>query len=169
MSAALKPVPLDSGAPVPGALLALNNAHAQELSRLDTRRMAELTGASFVTLTAGEGAALLIAFDEGAAYDSENFLWFRARYPRFIYIDRVVVDPAARGQGLAARLYSALFAQALASGRTLVTCEVNTDPPNPGSMAFHHAQGFAEVGRARLATDKRVAYLARDLTQMSED
>ena len=27
-----------------------------------------------------------------------------------------------------------------------MTCEVNLRPPNPGSMAFHRAMGFDEVG-----------------------
>jgi predicted GNAT superfamily acetyltransferase len=28
-----------------------------------------------------------------------------------------------------------------------VTCEVNLDPPNPRSLAFHERLGFREVGR----------------------
>ena len=39
----------------------------------------------------GEAEAFLLAFDEGATYDSPNFQWFRRRYERFVYIDRAPV------------------------------------------------------------------------------
>jgi predicted GNAT superfamily acetyltransferase len=35
---------------------------------------------------------------------------------------------------------------ARAAGRAEVTCEVNLDPPNPGSEAFHARLGFKQVG-----------------------
>jgi uncharacterized protein len=31
-----------------------------------------------------------------------------------------------------------------------VVCEVNIDPPNPASEAFHLALGFKEVGQATI-------------------
>jgi predicted GNAT superfamily acetyltransferase len=49
-------------------------------------------------------AAFLLAFREGAGYDSVNYRWFAQRYERFLYVDRVVVAPAARGQGAASQL-----------------------------------------------------------------
>lgn len=146
------------------AILALNNAHARELSWLEPERLEYLVGQAFLVLRAGEADAFLMTFDQDADYDSENFLWFRARYPRFVYVDRVVVADQARGRGLARRLYEALFDKARAAGHTLVTCEVNADPPNPASDAFHAALGFAEVGQAALrGGDKTVRYFAREL------
>jgi len=107
-----------------------------------------------------------LAFDEGADYDSENFLWFRARYERFVYVDRVVVSPAARGRGLARLLYENLFDRAAAAGYARIVCEVNVDPPNPASDAFHAKLGFAEVGQASIAGGaKAVRYFAHDLDQ----
>ena len=41
--------------------------------------------------------------------------------------------------------------------------EVNAEPPNPASLAFHAARGFAEVGRLG-GPGKAVAMLAKDLT-----
>ena len=146
------------------AILALNNAHARELSWLEPERLDHLVGQAFLVLRAGEADAFLMTFDQSADYDSENFLWFRARYPRFVYVDRVVVADRARGRGLARRLYEALFDKARAAGHTLVTCEVNADPPNPASDAFHAALGFAEVGQAALkGGEKTVRYFAREL------
>ena len=51
-----------------------------------------------------------------------------------------------------------------AAGHARVVCEVNSDPPNPASDAFHAALGFAEVGQAVLATQgKVVRYLSCDV------
>jgi len=91
------------------ALLALNNAHAVELSWLDDARFGAMLGYAFHARRIGEADALLLAFDQAAPYDSPNFLWFRRRYGRFVYVDRVVVDPAARGRGYARLLYADLI------------------------------------------------------------
>jgi predicted GNAT superfamily acetyltransferase len=40
-------------------------------------------------------------------------------------------------------------------------CEVNAEPPNPASDAFHAAMGFAEVGSATLGGGKQVRYFER--------
>lgn len=80
----------------------------------------------------------------------------------FIYVDRVVVAPAARGRGYAGLLYDDLFDRAGRAGHDIVVCEVNRDPPNRASDAFHAAQGFAEVGQATIHQgSKTVRYLAR--------
>src|SRR5690606_38034391 len=65
------------------ALLALNNAHAVELSLLSVERLRQLLAAAFHARVAADGTALLIAFDQGADYDSPNFRWFQARHQRF--------------------------------------------------------------------------------------
>lgn len=126
--------------------------------------MAHLVTQAFLACRIGEAEALLLAFDQAAEYDSPNFLWFRDRYARFVYVDRVVVAPEARGRGHARRLYERLFERAHAAGHARVVCEVNADPPNPASDAFHVALGFVELGAALLANGKTVRYFGRDLT-----
>jgi predicted GNAT superfamily acetyltransferase len=141
-------------------LLALNNANARELSWLEPARLVHLVRESFLALTTGD--AFLLAFDQDADYDSPNFLWFRARHARFVYIDRVVVATPARGRGHARQLYNALFQFASGAGHDRVVCEVNSDPPNPASDAFHAALGFVEVGTAVIhGGGKTVRYLSR--------
>jgi uncharacterized protein len=143
------------------ALLALNNAHAVELSLLDATRLRAMLAQAFHAQRIGAVDAFLIAFDQDASYDSPNFLWFRARYPRFVYIDRIAVAPAARGRGLARRLYADLFDAARHADHMRIVCEVNSDPPNPASDAFHAALEFAEVGHAAIhGGSKTVRYLA---------
>ena len=108
--------------------------------------------------------AFIIGFDQEADYHSPNFQWFRQRYPRFVYVDRVAVAASARGRGLARALYDDFFARAAAAGHTIVACEVNSDPPNPGSDAFHAALGFSIVGEAAIYGGKRtVRYYLRSI------
>jgi len=146
------------------AILALNNEHAAELSWLEPERLSFLLGEAFYTRCIGALEAFILCFDQDASYDSPNFLWFRERYPRFVYVDRVVVAPSARGRGHARRLYEDLFEQARRAGHTMITCEVNSEPPNPASDAFHAALGFREVGSAAIHGDaKKVRYFARDI------
>lgn len=145
-------------------LIALNNAHQQETSYLTPEDWSAMIERSFLAVSIGDGAGLLITFDQDADYDSPNFLWFQSRLERFVYVDRIIVDGAARGKGYARQLYEALFAAARSTGHDVVTCEVNLDPPNPGSDAFHARMGFEVVGQEELAgTGKTVRYLQKGL------
>jgi len=146
------------------AVLALNNTHAIELSWLDADQLRVLIRGAFYARRIGEIDAVLLAFDEGMMYDSPNYRWFRARYRRFVYVDRVVVAESARRRGHARQLYVDLFEHARRAGHDIVGCEVNHDPPNPDSDAFHAALGFEEVGRGSVhGTGKTVRYLVRVL------
>jgi predicted GNAT superfamily acetyltransferase len=145
-------------------LLALNNAHARELSWLEPERLEHLVEQAFLARRIGDLDAFLLAFDQDAQYDSPNFLWFCARYPRFVYVDRIVVASSARGRGCARRLYQDLFEYAVRAGHERVVCEVNISPPNPASDAFHAALGFVEVGTAGVYDGSRtVRYLSHTL------
>jgi len=149
------------GSSLSDKLLALNNSHAQELSWLEPARLEHLVHEAFYARRIGELDAFLLAFDQHARYDSPNFLWFRDRYPRFVYVDRIVVAASARGRGYARKLYFDLFEQAALAGHERVVCEVNSSPPNPESDAFHAALGFVEVGTASVYDGSRtVRYLS---------
>jgi predicted GNAT superfamily acetyltransferase len=153
-----------SATPLSTALLALNNEHALELSWLTPERLRHLAVQAFYARRIGDIDAFLLAFDEKADYDSPNFFFFRNRYPRFVYVDRIVVAPSARGGGLAQRLYRDLFTRAAHAGYDCVVCEVNSEPPNPASDAFHERLGFSPVGSARIhGGSKTVRYLLRRL------
>ncbi|MBV8424736.1 MAG: GNAT family N-acetyltransferase [Candidatus Eremiobacteraeota bacterium] len=145
------------------AMLALNNANAPNVWAIDASELRFLLGEAFhVALRAGGRDAFLIALDQTSSDPSPNFHWFKARYPRFVYIDRVVVAPHRRNHGVGRELYEEVFAAALEAGHTLVTCEVNFDPPNPISDRFHAKLGFEEVGRATvLGGAKTVRYLVK--------
>jgi uncharacterized protein len=119
---------------------------------------------AFHSASVGVGKdGLLIAFDQDAAYQSPNFLWFKARYDTFVYVDRIIVAAHARGRGLARTFYEDLFDRARKAGHQRIVCEVNLDPPNPGSLNFHAALGFVGVGEAVLENGKTVQYMERAL------
>lgn len=159
----IEPIDADN-AIVEAALLALNNQHAQETSHLDAAAWRGMIGEAFAAIAADGSAGFLIAFDQAAAYDSVNFLWFRSRRSRFVYVDRIVVAQEHRKRGVGRFLYEDLFARAKHAGHDRICCEVNFAPPNPASDAFHARLGFAEVGRGALyGGSKVVRYLERPL------
>lgn len=147
--------PFDDG--LAARLLALNNAHARELSYKTAEAFRVLIKSAALVRAEPAGLALLVCFDETGDYDSPNFLWFKARYSRFLYVDRVVVDERARGQGLARALYAEAEAAARVNRERLV-CEINLDPPNPASDAFHEKLGFLPIGQQTLPDGKSVRY-----------
>ena len=111
---------------------------------------AELVALSTIALVAerdGEPIGFLLAMNPGLDYASENYRFFSERSQDFLYIDRIVLAPEARGAGLGSELYGRIFAAASQRGASEVTCEVNVEPPNPASLAFHAALGFTEVSR----------------------
>jgi uncharacterized protein len=132
------------------AILTLNHQSEEFLSPLDRPKLAQISNEAefFQVATSLEGlVGFLLAFLPEADYDNPNFLWFKARYEHFIYIDRVVVSEDFRGHHLATRLYADLRTEAIARGIPRLVCEIHIDPPNPVSLRFHEKQGFTEVGQ----------------------
>lgn len=147
------------------AFLAINQECEDQLWPATEAELRAMIHVAYRAALTTDRQAMLIAFDERAPYDSPNFRWFQSRYPRFVYVDRVAVTAAARGRGLARRLYEELMDLARADGHTVICAEVYHDPPNPVSDAFHATMGFVEVGRATVPDrgGKTVRYLARTL------
>jgi predicted GNAT superfamily acetyltransferase len=128
-------------------VLELNRRHVELLSPLDAERLSRLrswASRADVILCDGEVAGFVLVFSPGSAYDSENYRWFSDRYGHaFDYLDRIVVDDAYRRRGLASAVYDVVEEAAADRGRLVL--EVNIDPPNEPSLAFHRARGFVEV------------------------
>ncbi len=131
------------------AVLDLNERNVDLLALMDADRLARLSAwaqRADVIVSGGEVAGFVLVFGSGTDYDSENYRWFSRRYPdRFLYLDRIVLDERFRRLGLGRRVYDAVEADAAAHGRLVL--EVNLEPPNHPSLAFHRARGFVEVGR----------------------
>ena len=130
-------------------LVELNDAASPAVPVTSETEMAALLGVAGFTLAAREHDTLVgfvIGMHPGANYASENYRFFNARSTDFLYVDRIVIDDERRGTGIGRALYEAVFDLARTGGLREVTCEVNLDPPNPESLAFHARLGFARVG-----------------------
>lgn len=130
-------------------VLRLNRDHVDLLSPLDVQRLERLLGwtdQGSVIEWLGEPAGFVLTFAPGSSYDSPNYRWFTEHYQdRFYYLDRIVIDPAHRRLGLASLVYDTVELTAERHGR--LALEVNLEPPNAPSLAFHLRRGFTEVGR----------------------
>jgi len=130
-------------------LVELNDAASPAVPITSATEMAALLGAAGFTLAARDDDTLVgfvIGMHSGADYSSENYRFFDARSSDFLYVDRIVIDAERRGAGIGRALYEAVFDLARTGGLREVTCEVNLDPPNPESLAFHARLGFTCVG-----------------------
>lgn len=131
-----------------GAVLALNNAAAPNVNAITMdvlERIVALAAYFRVAVDAEGVAGFVICLPSGTSYWSENYMWFAARYPSFLYLDRVVVAERARGRGVGALLYADMHSFA-ATRWPRVTLEVNLRPANPGSVRFHERLGYERVG-----------------------
>ena len=129
------------------AVLALNEQNVELLAPLDAERLVQLESwadTAAVIDVDGSFAGFVLTFAAGAAYDGENFGWFSDRFGDFCYLDRIVIHDDFRRRGLGTQVYDELESSC---GRPLFALEVNLDPPNVGSLAFHRARDFAEVGQ----------------------
>lgn len=131
-------------------ILRTNAENVEVLSPMDERKLACFDASAELFLVAEidhTPAAFLIALTEGVdSYNSENYLWFRKNYHKFLYIDRVVIDEPYRGLGIGRMLYREVFSHAASTGVPFVTAEIDTEPYNEASLKFHKAMGFQEVG-----------------------
>jgi len=128
-------------------VLALNERHVELLAPLDRARLLELVEAADhadVIDVDGSFAGVVITFASGSSYDGENFAWFSQRYDDHCYLDRIVLHEDFRRRGLGSRVYDELEGSC---GRPVFALEVNLEPPNEPSLAFHRARGYAEVGQ----------------------
>jgi predicted GNAT superfamily acetyltransferase len=146
--------------------LALNNSevpHVSAHAEYIFPRFIESAAWAPVAVRDNKPVGFAVLFLAGSTYNSENYRWVAARYSRFLYLDRIIVEPAQRGHGIG----NALYENAIEFGRRrapILTCEVNEDPPNPHSLRFHEKLGFRELGKQKTEGGKKsVVILGLDL------
>lgn len=131
-------------------ILRVNEENVEVLSPMDGEKLERFEESADMLCVAEYRdlpAAFLIGLREGVEwYGSENYLWFSKEYPKFLYIDRIVIDEPFRRMGIGRKLYEAVFSRAAECGVPVVTCEVDTIPYNEASLNFHREMGFREVG-----------------------
>ena len=155
---------------LPG-VLEINNANTPGVSELTFTELETDLENSLHALAIdneqGEVCAFCITFDPGAPDAGANHRWFSERYESFVYLDRIAIDSNHQNRGLGALLYQAVEQHMQNSAEhSLLCCEVNLEPPNPGSLRFHQRIGFAEVGQRCDGKAYQVVLLAKTLKQM---
>jgi predicted GNAT superfamily acetyltransferase len=112
----------------------------------------------------GEVCAFCITFAPDAPDAGVNHRWFADRFESFVYLDRIAIDPTYQNLGLGVLLYQSVEQQMIDSAQhSLLCCEVNLEPPNPGSLRFHHRIGFTEVGQQSPQQNYVVSMLSKKL------
>jgi len=156
------------------AIHAINQAAYPAVGAETVDDLGEIADESLIALVAhecgtevtdGAIAGFCLVLGPEARYDSLNFLWFRDRYDDFVYLDRVALSPAYRGRGLGRMMYAEVERLAVERRPTArhFTLEVNLRPRNDGSLAFHAALGFVEVGQQETDYGTLVSLMAKPL------
>ena len=149
-------------------VLEINNSNVPALSELTLEKLHYLVEHSLHALVVEHHTLVgfCITFAPNAPYDSLNYLWFCERYEQFVYLDRIAFTSETQGMGLGKLLYQHI--EQLMQESILeypLCCEVNLEPPNPGSLRFHQSIGFKLVGTRGEGPDYQVALLAKQLTE----
>ncbi len=148
------------------AVLALNNAAGPSILPMDAAKLRFFwEHAEYFRVAEQDGVitGFLIALGHEAPHDSPNFLWFRERYPRFLYIDRIVIARPRQGSGRGRAFYADV--QSFAELRwPLLCCEVFLQPGTNHALLFHGSFGFREAGQQAMpGTVLRAAMLTKEL------
>ncbi|OYX45174.1 MAG: hypothetical protein B7Y90_18895 [Alphaproteobacteria bacterium 32-64-14] len=147
-------------------ILALNAACTPAVGDMTREKYQLLVGWSYRVMIAeahGAPVGFVILVRPGSAYPSDNYGWFEQTFARHLYVDRIAVSDQARGTGAGRALYEEALRLAAELGEERVTAEVNEDPPNPESMAFHAKMGFRHLVSRMSGAGKVVAMLERPL------
>ena len=150
-------------------ILEINNANTPGVSELTLSELEMDLSNSLHALAIdnehGEVCAFCITFAADAPDAGANHRWFADRYESFVYLDRIAINSNHQNRGLGALLYQSVEQLMLDSAEhLLLCCEVNLEPPNPGSLRFHKRIGFTEVGTQSTNPGYVVTYLQKFLT-----
>jgi len=151
-------------------VLEINNANMPGVSELTFTELESDLNNSLHALAIdneqGDVCAFCITFDPTAPDAGENHRWFVERYKSFVYLDRIAIDSNHQNHGLGALLYQSVEHHMLNSAEhSLLCCEVNLEPPNPGSLRFHKRIGFTELGQRSYNEFYRVSLLGKNISK----
>lgn len=132
------------------AVLGLNEESVKALSPLaavDLEQHRRDAAYAVVCEVDSQVVGFALAYAPGSTYGSLNYRWHHERFGDFLYLDRIAISSAWRRRGIATAMYDELETYAAAYGR--MVCEVNSEPPNPESLAFHARRGYRPIGHLR--------------------
>jgi len=146
-------------------ILKLNAEFVHWLSPMDEAELIKILNLALYARQIDGAKGVLLGYAHDVVYpDHKNLNWLRPRVENFFYIDRIIIDAAAQGQGLGQQLYQDLERHVRAKGYSALVCDVNTRPDNPGSHRFHLRFGFKAIGEQYFESyDKSVRYYKKCL------
>jgi predicted GNAT superfamily acetyltransferase len=136
------------GDPDAAEVLALNHRNVVLLAPMDADTLAALRSVAHrfdVVEVDGRFGGFVVTVAPGSSYWSPYYRWFAERGDGLLYLDRIVLHEDVRRSGVGSAVYDAVEADAATYGG--VALEVNLEPPNEPSLAFHRARGYVAVGR----------------------
>ena len=116
-----------------------------KVSKEEIGQLLEFSSLSVGVFDQSELLGFVICLPPNTVYGSLNYAWFNEHYDSFVYVDRIAVAEEKRNRGVGSSLYNHVVSYSKQHA-VPVAAEVNQEPPNPGSMRFHHRFGFEEVG-----------------------
>ncbi|MEZ5203021.1 MAG: GNAT family N-acetyltransferase [Acidimicrobiales bacterium] len=144
------------------AVLDINEEVVELLAPMDRVEYRWFLGAATAWAADVDGAlaGFVLLLEPGVDYPSRNYAWVSERFEDFLYLDRVAVAADHRRRGVATAIYDAVEGLAARSGRPVIL-EVNVDPPNHASLAFHLARGYEPLGDLAHPEGKTVRFFQR--------
>ncbi len=126
-----------------------------------------LASASYVMVADLDGQVVgyVIGYTTNDVCEGDEFAWFQAHIPQFLYIDQIAVMPTARRLHVGAQLYAHATFHACTHDIPALVCEVNLDPPNPASLCFHRRLGFLEVEMMTVQDGRTVLLYQKELSE----
>lgn len=148
------------------SVLTINNAAGSSILPMDAAKARFFwDNAEYFRVVEHDGqiTGFLIAVSHHVGHDSPNFLWFKERYPQFLYIDRIVIARPRRGGGRGRAFYADVMSFAEVRW-PLLCCEVFLEAGNNPAMLFHASFGFREAGQQVMAgTQLRASMLTKTM------
>ena len=146
-------------------LYELNQQNVPELGYLDNvshlKKLIDSSSSIIILQDDNLIIGFCLLFREGCSYKSPNYFYFKNKYNKFIYIDRVVVKSSMIGKGGGRLIYNEVFKRAKKESLP-ICCEVNIKPLNKGSMLFHEKLDFIKIDEKSYET-KKVAFLENNV------
>lgn len=145
-------------------IIPANNAEIPAVSLLDEDKLTTIIDAAETAVVAevdDEVAGFVFGLPSGLEdFDSANYQWFEDHLDDYVYIERIVVLPGNQGLGIGRTLYDHVVDN---SDAPVLVSEVNTNPRNDGSLAFHDRYGFSSIGTMTYGDDIECAKMAKPL------
>lgn len=146
------------------SVLAINNEAVPAVNALTASELSDIINISEKAWVVDEGdkiVGVLIVLGPRESYGSANYTWLNSQFTNFCYVDRIIIATSGKRKGYGKALYLALEEHAVSTGVEMLLCEVNVEPENPQSMAFHESLGWVPFQDREHGPGKIVRYFKK--------